>query len=202
MARKLKSDKVLFIATLLLVCASVVIVYSASAVLADQRYHQPYLFLTKQGLWTMLGLAMLAVTMRVDYRTYKNDRFIWALLGAVGLMLVAVLFSRPVNNARRWFGLAGIGVQPSEFAKLVAIIFIAQIDPGALGTLGDALRFTRNQQHCDTIASKGCNGGGVDWSIRTQGSSGSGWSRRHAAIERRRSKDHCAGKGIQVGQPV
>ena len=58
MARKLKSDKVLFIATLLLVCASVVIVYSASAVLADQRYHQPYLFLTKQGLWTMLGLAM------------------------------------------------------------------------------------------------------------------------------------------------
>ena len=66
MARKLKSDKVLFIATLLLVCASVVIVYSASAVLADQRYHQPYLFLTKQALWTMLGVAVLAVTMRVD----------------------------------------------------------------------------------------------------------------------------------------
>jgi len=124
-ARKLKSDKVLFIATLLLVCASVVIVYSASAVLADQRYHQPYLFLTKQGLWTMLGLAMLAVTMRVDYRTYKNDRFIWALLGAVGLMLVVVLFSRPVNNARRWFGVGGLGVQPSELAKLACIFFTA-----------------------------------------------------------------------------
>jgi len=125
MARKLKSDKVLFIATLLLVCASVVMVYSASAVWADQRYGQPYLFLTKQALWTVLGLAMLGVTMRVDYRTYKNDRFIWALLALVGVMLVAVLFSRPVGGARRWFSIGGLGVQPSELAKLACIFFTA-----------------------------------------------------------------------------
>jgi cell division protein FtsW len=125
MARKLKSDKVLFIATLLLVCAGVVMVYSASAVWADQRYGQPYLFLTKQALWTVLGLAMLGVTMRVDYRTYKNDRFIWALLGLVGVMLIGVLFSRPVGGARRWFGIGGLGVQPSELAKLACIFFTA-----------------------------------------------------------------------------
>jgi cell division protein FtsW len=126
-ARKLKSDRVLFTATLLLVCASVVIVYSASAVLALERFDQPYLFLTKQALWTVLGVAVLAVTMRVDYRTYKNDRFIWALLGAVGLMLIAVLFSHPVNNARRWFGIGGMGMQPSELAKIAAIFFAALI---------------------------------------------------------------------------
>jgi cell division protein FtsW len=125
MARKLKSDKVLFIATLLLVCASVVMVYSASAVWADQRYGQPYLFLTKQALWTVLGLAMLGVTMRVDYRTYKNDRFIWALLGLVGLMLIGVLFRQPVGGARRWFGIGGLGIQPSELAKLACIFFTA-----------------------------------------------------------------------------
>jgi cell division protein FtsW len=124
-ARKLKSDKVLFIATLLLVCSSVVLVYSASAVLADQLFKQPYLFLTKQALWTVLGLAVLAVTMRVDYRTYKNDRFIWALLGAVGLMLIGVLFSHPVNNARRWFSVGGLGIQPSELAKIACIFFTA-----------------------------------------------------------------------------
>ena len=73
MARKLKSDRVLFIATLLLVCASVVMVYSASAVVALERVQQPYLFLTKQALWAVLGLAVLAVAMRVDYRTYRND---------------------------------------------------------------------------------------------------------------------------------
>jgi len=44
MARKLKSDKVLFLATLLLVCASVVMVYSASAALAMNRFNQPYFF--------------------------------------------------------------------------------------------------------------------------------------------------------------
>jgi cell division protein FtsW len=124
-ARKLKSDKVLFIATLLLVCASVVIVYSASAMLAVQRFGQPYMFLTKQALWTVLGLAVLAVTMRVDYRTYKNDRFVWALLGAVGLMLVVVLFRRPVGGARRWLDVGGLGVQPSELAKIACIFFTA-----------------------------------------------------------------------------
>ena len=125
MARKLKSDKVLFIATLLLVCASVVLVYSASAMVAEQRHHQPYLFLTKQALWTVLGLAVLAVTMRVDYRTYKNDRFIWALIGGVGLMLVGVLFSHPVGGARRWFSVGGLGIQPSELSKIACIFFTA-----------------------------------------------------------------------------
>ena len=94
MARKLKSDKVLFTATLLLVCVSIVMVYSASAVVALERFQQPYFFLTKQALWSVLGLAVLAVAMRVDYRTYKNEAFIWCLLGAVALLLVAVLFSR------------------------------------------------------------------------------------------------------------
>ena len=48
MARKLKSDRILFLATILLVGLSIVMVYSASAMLAQERYQQPYLFLTKQ----------------------------------------------------------------------------------------------------------------------------------------------------------
>jgi cell division protein FtsW len=126
-ARKLKSAKVLFSATLLRVCASIVMVYSASAVVALERFDQPYLFLTKQVLWAVLGLAVLAVAMKIDYKTYKNDRFVWALLGIVAVMLVAVLFSRPVNGTRRWFGLGGLGVQPSELAKLAAILFTALV---------------------------------------------------------------------------
>jgi len=126
-ARKLKSDKVLFIATVLLVCASVVMVYSASAVIADKQSGQPSMFLTKQALWAVLGLVVLGVGMRIDYRTYKNDRFIWAFLGVVGLMLVAVLFSHPVNGARRWFGIGGLGIQPSELAKIACIFFAALV---------------------------------------------------------------------------
>jgi cell division protein FtsW len=127
MARKLKSDKVLFIATFLLVCASVVMVYSASAVVALERYQQPYFFLTKQLLWGVLGFAVLAVTMRVDYRTYRSDAFVWTLLALVAALLVGVLFSAPVNGTRRWFNVGGLGIQPSELAKIAVVFFAALI---------------------------------------------------------------------------
>ena len=125
MARKLKSDKVLFTATILLVCVSVVMVYSASAVMAMERFHQPYLFVTKQLMWAVLGTVLLQLVMRLDYRTYKEPVFIWTGLAIVGLCLVAVLFSAPVNGARRWFSVLGLGVQPSELAKLVGIFFLS-----------------------------------------------------------------------------
>ena len=127
MARKLKSDHVLFIATILLVALSVVMVYSASAPVALSRYGQASFFVIRQTMWAALGLPMLWFLMKLDYRTYREPVFVWSCLGLVTLALVAVLFSAPVNNARRWFGMAGIGVQPSEFAKLAAIIFIAAI---------------------------------------------------------------------------
>lgn len=137
MARKLKSDRVLFIATLLLVCSSIVMVYSASAVVAMARFGQPYYFLTKQALWAALGLAVLAVAMRVDYRTYKSDGFIWSLLAVVGVMLVAVLFSRPVNGTRRWFGVGGLGVQPSELAKIACVLFTAIVLERRMHRIGE-----------------------------------------------------------------
>lgn len=127
MARKLQSDKWLFVATLALICASVVMVYSASALVALERFQQPYLFVTRQLMWASVGIAVLSIVMRIDYRTYRNDKLVWALLGLVGILLIAVLFSRPINNARRWIGIGGFGIQPSELAKLAAIIFTALV---------------------------------------------------------------------------
>jgi len=127
MARKLKSDKVLFLATLLLVGCSVVMVYSASAVLAMNRFNQPYFFLIKQGMWAALGLAAMSIAMRFDYRNYRAPSFIWLALGVVLVALVAVLFATPINGSRRWFGVGGFGAQPSELAKLSVIIFIAAL---------------------------------------------------------------------------
>ena len=127
MARKLKSDKLLFTATLLLVCASVVMVYSASAVVAMERYHQPNLFLFKQATWVLVGLLLMPIVMRIDYREYRQPKVLWTALGLVVLALVAVLFAPRINGARRWFGVAGVGVQPSELAKIVVIVFVAAI---------------------------------------------------------------------------
>ncbi len=127
MARTLKYDRVLFTATLLLVCASVVMVYSASALVALERYQQSDLFVTKQVMWVVMGLAVLAGAMHVDYRTYRNDTFVWVLIGLASVTLVAVLFSSPVNGTRRWFGVGGLGIQPSEFAKVVCVLFTALV---------------------------------------------------------------------------
>jgi len=127
MARKLRSDKWLFLATLALVCVSVVMVYSASAMMALDKYQQPYHFLTRQLMWAVLGLSVLSIVMRVDYRTYRNQQVIWAVVGVVVLMLLAVLFARPINGSRRWFGVGGFGIQPSELAKVAAILFTAHV---------------------------------------------------------------------------
>ncbi len=127
MARKLKPDKLLFLATVLLVCFSAVMVYSASAMLAMERYQQPYWFLFKQISWAALGVFLLNLTMRIDYRNYRQPVVIWTALAVVAAALVLVLFGPPINGTRRWFGLGGIGVQPSELAKLAAVLFTAAI---------------------------------------------------------------------------
>lgn len=125
MARKLKSDKLLFLATLLLVLSSWVMVYSASAVLAMDEYGQPYYYLFKQVVWVVLGGCLLLVATRVDYRWLERPVVIWTLLAVATLALIAVLFGPPINGTRRWFAVGGVGVQPSEGAKLAVIVFTA-----------------------------------------------------------------------------
>ena len=66
MARKLKSDKLLFVSTLLLVCSSVVMVYSASSQMAMDRYEQSSFFLFKQITWAMLGICLLLMAMQMQ----------------------------------------------------------------------------------------------------------------------------------------
>src|SRR3954470_11972377 len=141
MARKLKSDKLLFTATLLLVCVSVVMVYSASAVVALDRYHQPNLFLFKQATWVLLGLLLMPVIMRIDYRNYRQPAVLWSALGIVLLALIAVLFGPRINGARRWFGVAGVGGQPSELAKITVIFFVAAILERRMD-LSDGIRYS------------------------------------------------------------
>jgi cell division protein FtsW len=127
MARKLKSDKLLFTATLLLVCISVVMVYSASAVMAMESKQAPYYYLFKQAAWALLGLCFVPIVMRIDYRNYRQPVVIWTMLAVVCAALVAVLFGRPVNGPSRWRGLGPLGVQPSELAKIAVILCTAAL---------------------------------------------------------------------------
>jgi len=128
MARKLKSDRMLFYTTTILAFAGLVMVYSASNMLKPLDDAQSSVFLIKQILFTVLGVAAMAATMRIDYHAYQLPRVTLALMGVAVVTLVAVLVFGPrINGARRWFRLGGIGIQPSEFAKIAIIIFTAAV---------------------------------------------------------------------------
>jgi len=133
MAKKLASDKVLFTVVVLLVGFGLVMVYSASSAVArgqvgaDSPVGNP--FLVKQSLAAGIGLVAMLVAMHFDYRRLKEPAFIYALLGFVALLLVAVLFQPVLNGTRRWFFIGPFSLQPSEIAKLVLIPYVAyQID--------------------------------------------------------------------------
>jgi cell division protein FtsW len=127
MARKLKSDKLLFTATLLLICTSIVMVYSASAVIAREKWQDPYRFLFKQAAWVLIGLSLVPIVMRIDYRSYRQPIVIWTGLVVAIVALIGVLFAAEVNGASRWLHVGPLGVQPSELAKLGIILFTAAL---------------------------------------------------------------------------
>jgi len=127
MARTLKSDRWLFLLTLLLVGVSVVMVYSASAATALPRYSNAYHFLVRQALWAVIGFGAMFVAMRVDYRIYRRPAVVWSLLGVTVVLLVAVFFFPEINGTKRWITFGFANLQPSEIAKLAAILFAAAV---------------------------------------------------------------------------
>jgi cell division protein FtsW len=127
MARKLKSDAVLFTTTLLLLVVSMAWVYSASVVTAGEKIHDPGFFVVRQGMFVALGLVLLFAAMNVDYRRLRNRRALLWVAGVTAFTLLAVFFFRPINNSHRWLAFGGITIQPSELAKFVAILFVATV---------------------------------------------------------------------------
>ena len=127
MARTLKTDRWLFGATILLVCAGLVMIYSASGVRASARLGDDSYFLEKQIAWAAMGLPLLFVLMRLDYQELRRPAVIWTLLGLTVAGLLAVFFFPARNEAHRWMTFGGLSLQPSELAKPVAVLFAAAL---------------------------------------------------------------------------
>ncbi|MEP6635576.1 MAG: putative lipid II flippase FtsW [Acidobacteriota bacterium] len=125
MARKSTPDKWLFAATVGLALFGVVMVYSASAVLAVSENHGQFYYVIKQGIWTTIGFAVMFAAMQFDYKHLKNRRVVYALLGITVVMLLAVFGFSRVNGAHRWIKLGMFSIQPSELSKLTLAIFLA-----------------------------------------------------------------------------
>ncbi len=121
-------DTLLLISVLALLCIGIIMVYSASAVVAWERYQDPYLFLRKKIYFTLLGLGLMFLLMRMEYRRLLK---LTLPLMALSLLLLAAVFIPGIGvvggGARRWISLAGMTFQPSELAKLAIIFYFAHI---------------------------------------------------------------------------
>lgn len=119
-------DRWLGVVALLLVGLGIVMVYSASAIRAQERFGDPLFFLKRHAIAALLGLLAMAGVLRIDYRRLQRAAPVLYLLALLLLLLVLVpQVGIKVNGARRWLRVLGVSFQPVEFAKLALIVFLA-----------------------------------------------------------------------------
>ncbi|HUQ50031.1 MAG TPA: putative lipid II flippase FtsW [Terriglobales bacterium] len=125
MAKRVSVDRWLFGVTLVLVFIGLVMIFSASAVMASERFGSPYYFIVRQGMWALAGLLAMTLLMHFDYRRLKHPAIVFSLLGLTTLLLVSVLFLDRSHNVHRWIRVGSFSLQPSELAKPAVILFLA-----------------------------------------------------------------------------
>src|SRR6266852_6704285 len=125
MAKRVSVDSWLFTVTLVLVFLGLVMVFSASAVMAKEKYHSGYFFLLRQIGWAIAGFIAMMIGLRIDYKRLKHPAVVFSMLGLTALMLISVFFLDRMHNTHRWIHFGGFSFQPSELAKPVLILFLA-----------------------------------------------------------------------------
>ncbi len=125
MAKRVSVDSWLFTVTLLLIFIGLVMVFSASAVMAKERYGSGYFFLLRQLGWAAAGIFAMVVAMKVDYRRYKHPAVVFSFLGLTTLMLISVFFLDRAHHTHRWIHWGPLSLQPSEMAKPALVLFLA-----------------------------------------------------------------------------
>jgi cell division protein FtsW len=125
MPRRLENDRWLFGVTLALCLFGAVMVYSASAVTAEDIYGRSYIFLLRQVVWLVIGLFGMFALMKMDYRRLREPGVVYTVVCAVLLMLVGTFFLDKSHATHRWIKFGPVGIQPSELAKLAVILYLA-----------------------------------------------------------------------------
>ena len=140
MARKLAPDKWLFAATIGLALFGVVMVYSASAIMAQKEDGSQYYYVLKQGVWVGIGFIVMLLMMQFNYQLLKSRRIVYGLLLFSLLTLLSVFAFSASNGAHRWMKFRFFSVQPSELSKLALVIFLAYFLEKRAGEEGDFWR--------------------------------------------------------------
>jgi cell division protein FtsW len=123
MIDKSKPDYLLLAIVMILISMGTVMVYSASAILANDRFHSSTFFIKKQILWAGISLFLIFVLTKMDYHKYEKYTKVFLCISLI--LLVVVLFSPPTKGASRWIRLGPIVFQPSELFKYALVLFMA-----------------------------------------------------------------------------
>lgn len=125
-APAVRFDPILLVAVLALVSLGLVMVYSASAILAQDKLGDSLYFLKRQLMAAGMGVVAMAVAMKVGWR--RLARLAWPLLIVALVLLVAVLIpgiGTTAGGARRWIRFPGFGLQPAEVAKFAWVVYLS-----------------------------------------------------------------------------
>jgi cell division protein FtsW len=105
-----------------------VMVYSSSSVVALTTYNDPAFFMKRQIIWAVAGLALMAITMRIDHRLLSDQRIVIALV-ILSLVLLALTLvpdiGKMINGSRRWLRFGMLSFQPSELAKFSLVVYMS-----------------------------------------------------------------------------
>jgi cell division protein FtsW len=125
MAQRLKTDWILFFTVLAMVFSGVLIVYSASAIMAQMGpNHSAWYYVQRQAAWAVIALTIMMALKSTHYRKLQNPAVALSAISVSLFLLVVVYFADAGNH--RWLRLGGpVGVQPSELAKPALVIFLA-----------------------------------------------------------------------------
>jgi cell division protein FtsW len=119
-------DFALLASTLALVSLGLTMVFISSTVMANSQYQDPYFFVKRQTFYALLGVGVLVLGRSMDYHRYKNWVYWFLFLALIGLVLVFLPgLGTKVRGAARWVRLGPLTLQPSEFAKLAMVMFLA-----------------------------------------------------------------------------
>jgi cell division protein FtsW len=134
-------DSTLFGVVAALVGLGLIMIFSASSATAARSFHDVTYFLKRQLLWLAIGLVAGIATYRIDYRKLAGIARPLFLLNLVLLILVLIPHVGVASNgARRWLGISALSIQPSEFAKLTLVLYLASVLAKSGGTVRDLRR--------------------------------------------------------------
>ena len=122
-----KYDKLLLLAVIAIIIFGIIMIYSASSIWAEYKYQDSFKFVKAQSAFFLLGLLCIFIISKLDINILYKKANLILLICFILLVLVLIPGIGSIRNgSRSWFGIGSLGIQPSEFAKLGLIIYVAK----------------------------------------------------------------------------